>query len=210
VFRGIEARCTACGGSRIPFTGKALNLAGKPSRIGGIAAKALGAVVLVIGSSVALGLGLLAQTFFPGGFAALAIGLPIGIITLTFGLALILGGRQLTKSGDAASLDARMEAVRALVAHRRGVVTVPAVARSLEVSEAEAEALLTRIAQQDDNVSVDVDDDGTLQYLFGRDALALRIDALGAQRIAGSDDEAAREAAASDELSQAEQRRKRR
>lgn len=208
VLRGIEARCTVCGGLRIPFTAKALNLAGKPSRAGGVAARFVGWTAVVMGLSMATGLGLLLQTVF-GGYVGLAIGIPIAMLSLFFGLALVLGGRKLGRSGDQAERSARLQAIRALAKHQGGSVTAAGVARKLELSEAEADALLTDLAKEpSENVSLELDDDGGLHYLFGVDALAWRIDP-GA-RIAtdgAADAEAEREMAAIEEAREARQRR---
>jgi hypothetical protein len=67
------------------------------------------------------------------------------------------------------------------------------------------------MAQQPDaDVSLDVDEDGAIHYLFGKDALALRIEALGSRRIdAEGDDAALREAETANEA-RADPRRQRR
>ena len=123
MLRGLGAQCAACGAGRMPFATTAVNLAGKPSRVGGMAAKLIGGAVLVVGLSVALGSGLLLPTLFPGGYAGLAVGLPMGIISLALGVALLLGGRKLSRHGDEAAREAQQQAIRALAANRGGAVT---------------------------------------------------------------------------------------
>jgi hypothetical protein len=160
----------------MPFSATTLNFAGKPSRVGGLAAKILGALVLTFGLSIALGLGLLAHAIFTV-WVGLAIGLPIAIITLVVGLGLVLGGSSLARSGSQAARGAKLDALRALANHQRGVVTPVEAAASLGVSQPEADRLLTELATMpDEDVSLDVDDNGNLLYLFGRDATLRRIE----------------------------------
>jgi hypothetical protein len=162
----------------------------------------------VVGSAIALGLGLLFHAFF-GGYVGLAIGLPIAIIAWFFGLALVFGGRKLSRSGDAAEREARLQTIRAFAAHQRGALMAHDVARKLSIPEEEADALLTELAKvPDEGVRLDIDDDGGIHYLFGPGA---RIDTTkyriatppGAEAYEQAEDEAACVEAA------AEQRRRR-
>lgn len=168
VLRGLEARCTACGGQRPPFVSTSVTLAGQPSRVGGVLAQVSGWIVLVLGFSIALFLGLLLGAIWPGSLVGWAFSVPIALLSLFFGGGLAFGGRRLQKSGDDARKRARIEAVRALVAHRGGTVTAADAAQALNVSEAECDVLLTDLAKDpDQNVSLEVDDDGRIRYLFG-------------------------------------------
>lgn len=179
MLRGIEARCTACGGLRIPFTARALNLAGKPSRFGGVAARVIGWSALVMGNAMALSVALILQSIFSGGYVGWAVALPIFVLSWLLGLSLVLGGRKLSRSGDEAEREARLQAVRALAAHLGGSVTARQVGRKLEMSEAEADALLTQMAKTpEESVALEVDDDGVIHYLFGVGGEALRFEAL--------------------------------
>jgi len=174
MLRGIEARCTVCGGLRIPFAAPSLNLAGKPSKIGGAAAKVVGCAVGVVGLSVALGLGLLAQTIIEG-YAGLAVGLPIAFLSLSAALSLVLGGRWLTARGEKKGRDAQLATIRALAAHRGGNITAADAARALQTQVHEADAILTELARDPDNdISLELTDDGTIHYLFGGDSAADR------------------------------------
>jgi hypothetical protein len=168
VLRGIDARCTACGARRIPFTAQALNFAGKASRIGGAAAKFIGWASLVGGTSVAAFVALLLQSLWPAGFVGYAFAIPTLLISWAIGITLLIGGNRLDKSGNAKERTAQLEAIRSMAAHRRGVVTAREVATTLDLSEPQADALLTNLAKDpDEHVSLDLDDDGNLYYLFG-------------------------------------------
>ena len=168
MLRGVEARCTACGAPRPPFASRSVNLAGQPSRVGGTLAAVSGWIVLVMGLSFSAFLGLLLQSIWPASFVGYAFALPVAVLSLFFGLGLVLGGSKLKKSGTLAQQKTRIEAIRALVAHRGGIITAADAARALNVPEDECDALLTQLAKDpSQNVSLDVDDDGQIQYLFG-------------------------------------------
>jgi hypothetical protein len=144
-----------------------------------VAAKIVGWTITAIGVSVALGIGLLLQTLFPGGYAGLAIGLPLGLLSLFFGLGLVLGGRKLSRQGDHSERAAQLETIRALAAHQQGAMTAADAARALSVPVPQADALLTDLAKQpDEHVSLEIDDDGGIHYLFGEQAVARRFEAL--------------------------------
>lgn len=168
VLRGIDAFCTACGAPRKAFGAKSLTLAGKPLSIGGAVASAAGWAVLVGGLSLAVFFGVLLHSVWPGTLIGWAFGVPTSVISLLLGLVLIQGGRRWRKKGAFAEQSAKLEAVRALAAHRGGSVTSEDVAGALLVSEAEADLLLTELAKDAKlHVNLDVDDEGRIHYLFG-------------------------------------------
>ena len=161
------AYCTACGALRPPLTGTSLNLVGQPSKIGGAVARVLGWIVLAVGLSIALVVGLLAQAIFPAGFAGLLIGLPLAIISLVIGVLLVRSGKSLGQSGASAEERARVQAIFGLATHRGGAVTALDVSRTLDMPVNEADALLTRLAkEQYDRVAVEIDSNGDLYYRF--------------------------------------------
>lgn len=167
IHRGLAAYCTACGRERLPFAGKSVSLAGKPSRFGGAVAGALGWLVLIGGTALALLLGLGAAALFPGSIAGLAIGLPIGFVALTVGLLLLIGGRKLSRSGVKASRDAQVQAIFSLAAHRRRPLTAQEVGVVLDLPASEADALLTELAKQrPDDVGVEIGERGDILYTF--------------------------------------------
>jgi hypothetical protein len=170
VLRGLEARCTACGALRPPFAlaSRSVTLAGQPSRIGGTVAFVSGWVVLAVGLSIAAFLGLLLFSIWPHSLVALAFSGPIAVLTLLLGLSMVLSGRRLRRSGNLAQKKARIEAIRALAAHRNGALTASQVALALNLSEPESDAALTELAKDpDEGISLEVDDDGRIQFLFG-------------------------------------------
>lgn len=155
--------CTACGALRAPLTGPSVNLAGKPSKVGGTFARVAGWLVLLFGGSLAL---LIALLFLALHLAAvgLAIALPIALVVLVVGVALVRGGRSLATSGADRQRATREQALLAMAAHR-GAVTAAEAARTLGVSPAEADAMLTALAKREpDRVAVDVDDQGVIWY----------------------------------------------
>jgi glucose dehydrogenase len=176
VLQGLTARCTACGAERPPFAVHSVTFAGQPAKFGGVAATLVGWLVLVLGLSLALLVGLLLQSIWPASFVGWAFGVPIAALTLFFGVLLLLGGRRLRQHGGQTRRSVQLAAIRALVAHRGGSVTTAEAARALDVTEAEADALLTEFAKDAKaSVSVDVDDQGVLRYDFDREEKRWRV-----------------------------------
>jgi hypothetical protein len=144
-----------------------VNLAGKPSRVGGIVASVVGWVVLVVGGSVALGIELLFAAFGAALLGA-AFALPVAIVSLVFGIVLVRRGGSLSRSGLAEERATREQALLELVAHR-GSVTAAEAAQTLGVTVAQADAMLTDFAKRDpDRLAVDVDDQGVVRYRVAR------------------------------------------
>jgi hypothetical protein len=149
---------------------EAVNVAGQPAKVGGGIVKALGWVAVAGGALIAL--------FFTFIAWALSTVVPLyiagffGIITAMIAIPLLLAGRSLRRAGETRELAARERAVFALAAQRRGMLSVPIVARALEIQEADADALLTALAKRPDGrVALEVDDNGNLTYVF-RDLVA--------------------------------------
>jgi hypothetical protein len=123
----------------------------------------LGWLVLLFGGSVALGIGGLLLALLTTG-VALAVSLPILVVVLVLGVALLRGGRSLNRSGEKAERATRTQALLAMAAHRGQVRAVDA-ARALGLGVAEADAMLTELAKREpERVAVDVDDDGVVWY----------------------------------------------
>lgn len=163
----MNAYCTACGAQRVPLTGTAMNLVGRPSKMGGAVARGLGWATLVAG--------LLAAAFF-GSLLAI-LGAPVGlwlgiaafiaIVPSLTAWVLLRGGSKLKRSGEDAELAAKHQAVIALARARDGVVRAWDVAQSLQLTPKESDELLTRLAKEHpEHVSVDIDEDGALLYRF--------------------------------------------
>jgi hypothetical protein len=176
VVRGVSAFCTACGAPRSLLDNTPVNVAGKPSTVGGSVAGVLGWLVLLGGLTVAGTIAALLQWLFVGGVVGFVLGVPIALLSLIAGLALILGGRKLRQSGEARAKNAHEEAIFAIARRRQGNVLAADVARALSMSEAEADALLTDMAKRPEaQVTLEVDDNGELRYLVPRFAPALRV-----------------------------------
>lgn len=167
VYRGVAAFCSACGRPRPALIAPSVSYAGKPSKVGGTVAGIIGWIVLVIGTSAAIGLGLLFSLLSTT--AGLAVGLPIGILTIAISLSLLLSGRSLQKSGEKKQLEMRRKAVTALAMNRGGALTAQDVANALDMPHAEADTFLTDMAKADpEEVTVELDDRGGIYYAFPR------------------------------------------
>jgi hypothetical protein len=169
VYRGVTAYCTACGAPRVPLTSNSVTLAGQPSKVGGTITRVLGWTVLAGGLVLsALLVGLLAILTAPAS-AMLAVGGPIAAVSCLVAYLLLRGGKQLQRSGDDAELATKNQAIFALANTRGNVLRALDVAQSLQVSAAEGDELLTKLAKANpDQVSVDIDDDGNVLYRFVR------------------------------------------
>ncbi|WP_197041579.1 hypothetical protein [Chondromyces apiculatus] len=151
----------------MPLSGKAVDLAGKPSKVGGTVAGVLGWVVLILGLSLALLFGLLLAWIFPATIAPWVVSLPIAFGSVATSLLLLLGGRKLREHGTAAERDARGQALFAVAQNRGGTVTARDAAGALSVSVEQADALLTDLAKtRPEEVGVEVSDQGEILYVF--------------------------------------------
>ncbi|MEM9691253.1 MAG: hypothetical protein AAGA56_01790 [Myxococcota bacterium] len=204
VLRGLSAFCTVCGASRTPWASRALNLAGKPARYGGQAARIVGFAVLAVGLFLALAAGLILQALIPTMWLGYAVATVIALPALFFGVGGILGGTYLRRRGRQELAEAQLDTVRNLAVHRRNVLTAADVASALDVSASEADAILTELARRpEENVGIDVDDAGRILYLFhSSEAMRWRIKAEAAGL--SEEDRRALEAEAEAELAEAE------
>jgi hypothetical protein len=109
----------------------------------------------------------LLQSLFPATAVGLAFAVPTAAASLLFGLLLLLGGSRLRRHGTERQLEVQLEAVRAMVQHRRGPISAFEAARSLKLPEAQVDALLTRLAREKATaVTLDVDAEGHVIYDF--------------------------------------------
>ncbi len=167
VYRGVVPYCTACGALRAPLSTPSINLAGKPSRMGGTVASVAGWLVLLVGLSLALGLGLLLWAIFSLAIAA-AVSLPFALIAAVVGFSLVRGGSALRRSGVDAERATRDQALLSMAGHH-GPVTAVDAARLLNVTVAAADAMLTELAKREpERVAIDVDDQGVVWYRIAR------------------------------------------
>lgn len=167
VLRGLDSRCSACGAPRFLLGGPNVSFAGQPARVGGAAASIAGTSVLVLGLSSAAGVWFLLQSIWPTHAFGWALALPMAAASLLFGSLLLFGGSKLRRHGAERQQAVQLEAVKGFVQHRRGPVTAQEVASSLDLPEAQADLLLTQLAQKTaTDVTVDVDAQGRVAYDF--------------------------------------------
>jgi hypothetical protein len=165
IVRDMRVYCSACGAPRpITTAVSAVNVAGQTARVGGNVASVLGVMALVVGGMIALVFGAIANWIWG---TAIFIVAPILLLTLLVALPLLFGGRSLNRTGQVQVRAVKEQAVFALAARQRGTVTVRDVARALAVREEDADALLTELAKRPDGrVTLELDDNGGLSYLF--------------------------------------------
>lgn len=169
VYRGVFAYCSGCSQPRPPFSAKALNIAGQPSKLGGTLGKVVGYAVLIAGLLTAATLILLFHFLAPTSVMGYAVGVPLALLSLAVSLAILYGSGRLHRAGVDAERQARQQALYALAANRGGMLTALDGARALNLSVADVEAVLGEWVKVDpDHVSLEVDDNGELFYLFSR------------------------------------------
>ena len=189
VYRGAMAYCTACGRPRVPLTGEGLNLAGQPAKVGGSVARVFGWIVLAMGLITALLTGALFQAIFPAGVFGYILGTLIGAVSVLFGWLLLSGGKSLHKSGTEKERFTREQAIFALARNRGGMLSTMDVSQALNLPLPAADALMTTYAKEDpDRVRLEVDDAGSIYYVFPEIALpppagSVRVEA-GGVRVA--------------------------
>lgn len=167
VYKGWAAYCAACDKPRAPFSGKALQFAGQPSKWGSRLGRALGVMVLGFGLLLALVLILFFQLLIPTASIGYALGLPIALISIVVGLVLMLTSRKLGRVGADAERQARVEALYALAVHRGGMLTAADAAHALQIDRGQADALLGELAKAEpEQVSLEFDDEGQTFYSF--------------------------------------------
>jgi hypothetical protein len=169
VYRGVFAYCSACNEPRPPLSATSLNFSGRPSKLGGTASRVLGYGVLTAGLGTAVTLMVLFALLAPTSAMGYAVGIPLAVVSLIVGLALIYAGRRLHRSGADAEREARERALYGLAANRGGVLTALDGARSLNLSVAEVDGVLNDWAKRDpEHVSLEIDDEGAIFFLFSR------------------------------------------
>jgi hypothetical protein len=171
IVRGVRAFCTACSAPRPLLGSSAVNVAGKPMKVGGALASGAGWATLIGGSVASVVFGLISYFLLLaiGAPTAGTVGLVVGgfftVLTVIIALSLLLGGRKMSKTGVDDRRKVLEQGIFALAGKQRGSVTPRDVARQLSITDEEADALLTDLVKKGDGrVSLDVDDDGTLRY----------------------------------------------
>jgi hypothetical protein len=151
----------------VPLANTSVSFAGKPAQVGGAVARVFGWLVLVVGLSMALMLGLLLQWLFPGGIAGLVVGVPVAVACLMTAYLLLRGGRALVATGTQAERDAQARAIYALAQNRGGMLSALDVAAALNLAPPAADALLTQMAKETpEQVVLEIDDSGGVYFRF--------------------------------------------
>jgi hypothetical protein len=126
-----------------------------------------GVSTLVLGLALAAGVWFLLQSLMPGQAFGWALAIPIFAVSLLAGVFMLLGGRRLRSSGTARQQEVQLDAVKAMVAHRRSPISAHDVASSLQLPEEQVDQLLSRLArEQATAVTLDVDARGHVVYDF--------------------------------------------
>lgn len=174
----------------MPLTASAVNLRGKPAKIGGAIAAVAGWLLLFGTLATAIIVGAIFQAIFPSGaVVGWIVGGVISTVGLVASLVLLFGGRALRRMGMRAARDAQLDALGTLAACQHGVVTAQMASESLGLPLQKADAFLTSLAKQPDTgVTLEVDDEGGLTYRFAGyatppawpDSARLRVEPTGA------------------------------
>lgn len=166
VYRGINAYCAACGRSRSMLSASSLTHAGKPAQLGGSVVGVFGWVVLAFGLFVASLLGLIAGLVWTAGTGLVTFAL-LALFPAVFFLLLRKGGKALSEAGQETQEHRREQALFALAANNAGVVQAVQVAGALDMTVADADAYLTRLAKtRPDEVDLEIGDQGEVLYTF--------------------------------------------
>jgi hypothetical protein len=201
VYRGVAAYCTACGGVRLPLSGRSLNLAGRPSKVGGIVASVAGTLVLGFGLICALLIGGLLSLLGAPAAALWIVCSPIGLAALVIGVLLLRSGSRLRRTGSNVERATLEHALLSLV-QQRGAVSAAEGARALGLGLTAADEVLTALAKREPElVAVEIDDQGTVYYraaaALGTPPRRVRVDGgptgatFGDARATGEEEDAA-------------------
>jgi len=161
VYRGVLAYCTACGQLRGPLTGSSVNHAGQVSKAGGAVAQTFGWLSLAAGIVLALFFGAVLGWWPVAGI--------LGALSLTAFAFWMWAGRALARRGRRSEVETKESAVHSLAASRRGELRGADLVQSLGLGKADADALLEAMSKaHPDDISLEIDEQGGLYYLFRR------------------------------------------
>ena len=167
VLRGLDSRCSACGAPRFLLAAPNVSFAGQPSRVGGLLLLLAGGSVLVLGLAISVGVWFLLQSLMPTLAFGWAFAIPMLAASLLAGGFLLVFGYRLRQRGTLHRQEVQLEAVKAMVQHRRGPISAADVASRLQLPEEQVDQLLTRLAREHATaVTLDVDDRGRIVYDF--------------------------------------------
>ncbi|MEO7097388.1 MAG: hypothetical protein ABI175_29270 [Polyangiales bacterium] len=176
MMEGTRSYCTACRGERPAFSAPVVNLAGKPTKAIGIAARIAGWGVLLLGLTAALVLGTLLQAIFPAAILGWVLGIALAVVAVACGVLLLRGGKHLAATGATHSDAERGRALAAFAATHGGVITALDAARVLNLTLEEADGAMMGLARRG-NASVENDDQGNVYYRLDESMLTSAADA---------------------------------
>lgn len=169
LVRGGTVVCSGCGATRGPLSGVPLNLVGSAHRVGGLLTGVLAWGVLlggiafggVVGAAVAVVAAILGASAWVG----LGTGVLLGGVAAVAALLLTKASRGLRERGERAKDEASEQAVLAMAASRKGVLTTTEVAQNLGLPLRDADRLLSSMGERG-RAQLEVNGEGLLQYTF--------------------------------------------
>lgn len=177
IRRGRITVCAACGkprtgtvviggeksGAIVPASqpGREASTRAMLTRARGRGQRALGVLALATGVLMAT----LAAAVLPGSFG-LVFAIAIALLGAGAGALSLRAGARAMRAAEEAENRAREAAVLELAAERGGALTATEVAKALGVSVDDADAMLTGMVGDGTHVSVDVDEEGVVRFVF--------------------------------------------
>jgi len=169
VIRGGTVVCSACGATRGPLSAVPLNLVGSAHRVGGVLTGVLAWAVLLggiaFGGIVGVVVALVAAALSVSAWVGFGTGVVIGGVAALAALLLLSASRRLQARGVEARDSASEQAILAMAAARKGVLTTAEVAHNLQLPLRDADRLLSSMGERG-RAQLEVNAEGLLQYTF--------------------------------------------
>lgn len=169
LVRGGAVVCSGCGATRGPLSAVPLNLVGSAHRVGGVVTGVLAWAVLLggvaVGGLVGVVVALVAAALSASAWIGLATGVGLGGLAGLAALLLMSASRKLRDRGAQAKDAATEQAILAMAASRKGVLTTSEVAQNLQLPLRDADRLLSSMGERG-RAQLEVNGDGLLQYSF--------------------------------------------
>lgn len=169
LVRGGAVFCSGCGATRGPLSGVPLNLVGSAHRVGGVLTGVLAWAVLLggvaFGGLVGVVVALVAAALSVSAWVGFVTGVALGGLAALAALLLLSVSRRLRARGVQAKDEASEQAILAMAASRRGVLTTTEVAQSLQLPLRDADRLLASLGERG-RAQLEVNGEGLLQYTF--------------------------------------------
>jgi hypothetical protein len=169
LIRGGTVVCSGCGATRGPLSAVPLNLVGSAHRVGGVITGVLAWAVLLggiaFGGLVGVVVALVAAALSISAWVGFGIGVALGGLAALTALLLLSASRRLQARGVEAKDSATEQAILAMAASRKGVLTTAEVAHNLQLPLRDADRLLSSMGERG-RAQLEVNSDGLLQYTF--------------------------------------------